>query len=241
MVRPRFSIALLSEDRSEQTWHGLKAIVQKLLRRFEDDGFTPRIEVLPAEPSVRPVLIANRWRSTKPRDQAEKRELWAYIARKIAEPGGFVIFHYDGDERWSKRTETQALAQFSREVRTRVEQVLATKGRSREEIARRMERLIECVPFYSIEAWTYQATERAIAMCRQNHRGADVEKFEAWGGDRTMLDDVYQPKKATCLHDAHNAELGKHVAVWEVIQAGRSMTWFLWGLHCSRELLDALP
>ena len=239
-MRPRFSIALLTEDRSEQTWRGLRAIVQKLLRRFEDDGFTPRIEIVPADPGVRPVLIANRWRSKQARDEAEKRELWRYLARKIAEPGGFVLFHYDGDERWSRRTESQGLAQFDREVRTRVQQVLAASGLPREEIARRMDRLIECVPFYSVEAWTYQATARAIALCREKHRGVDVEKFEQWGADRTQLDDVYKPKETTCLRDAHNGELGEHVAVSEVIQAGCSMMWFVWGLHRSGDLVDAL-
>src|SRR5262245_23534306 len=64
LVRPRFSIALLSEDRSKHTWRGLMAIVEKLLRRFEEDGFTRRTEIVPADPNVRPVLIANRWRNT---------------------------------------------------------------------------------------------------------------------------------------------------------------------------------
>jgi hypothetical protein len=239
-VRPRFSIALLSEDRSEPTWRGLKAILQKLLRRFEDDGFTPRVEIMPADPSVRPVLIANRWRSAQAKDEAEKRELWRYLARKVAEPGGFVVFHYDGDTPWSKRTESPARAQFDREIRTRVEQVLSGSRLSREEISRRMGRIIECVPFYSVEAWTYQATARAIALCREKYRGADVEKFEAWGADRTKLDEVWKPKDQSCLGGAHNEELGKYVAVWEVAQAGCSMIWFIWTLHACRELLDAL-
>lgn len=239
-MRPRFSIALLSEDSSEQTWRGLKEIVQKLLRRFEDDGYTPRVELLPADPKYRPILVANRWRSTKVRDEADKRELWKYLARKISEPGGFVIFHYDGDTTWSKRAQSPSRAQFEREVRTRVEQVLAGSKLARQEIARRMARLIECVPFYSVEAWTYQATARAVSLCREKHRGADVDKFERWGADRAALDDVMKPKEATCLRDAHNEDLAKHVAIWEVVQAGSSMTWFVWSLHASRELEDAL-
>lgn len=239
-MRPRFSIALLSEDRSEPTWRGLKAILQKLLRRFEDDGFTPCTEFVPAEPNVRPVLIANRWRSTQARDESEKRELWKYLARKISEPGTFVVFHYDGDSPWSKRTESPARAQFDREVRTRVEQVLSGARLSRAEISRRMERLIECVPFYSVEAWTYQATPRAVALCREKHRGADMEKFKAWGANRRELDEVWKPKDASCLRGEHNEELGQHVPVWEVVEAGCSMTWFVWSLHGCRELSDAL-
>lgn len=241
MVRPRFSIALLSEDKSEQSWHALKAILHRLLNRFEDDGFTPRIEILPSDPKVRSVVVANRWRSSSVKDEADKRELWRYLARKIAEPGGFVVFHYDGDGRWSERHASQARAQFDRELRLRVQQVLAGSSKlSGGDIGRRMERLIECVPFYSLEAWTYQATERAIALCYAHYHGADADKFTSWGRDRTALDEVDKPKDATCLRDAHNAELGAHVPVREVVEAGCSLAWFVGSLHGCRDLKEAL-
>lgn len=239
-MRPRFSIALLTEDSSEQTWRGLKEIVQKLLRRFEDDGYTPRIEMLPAEPNLRPILVANRWRSVKPRDEADKRELWRYLARKISEPGGFVVFHYDGDSVWSKRARSPSRAQFDREVRTRVEQVLQGAKLPREEIARRMTRLIECVPFYSVEAWTHQATTRAITLCRERYGGADVGKFERWAADRTALDEVSKPKEATCLRDTHNEDLARHLVISDVAHAGCSMTSFVWILQACSDLEDAL-
>ncbi|MDC0741374.1 hypothetical protein [Polyangium mundeleinium] len=240
-MRPRFSIALLSEDSSEPTWRGLRAIVQKLLNRFEENGYTPRVELVPVDDDIRPVLIANQWRSTKAKDERKKRDLWHYIARKIAEPGGFVVFHYDGDTdtTWSRRAEAKTPAQFDREVRTRVAQVLAGKH-SPDEIAQKLERIIECVPFYSTEAWTYQATERAIALCREKHRCADATTFEAWGADRTKLDDVPKPKEKTCLGGEHNEVLGKSVAVWDVVQTGGSMMWFVWNLHACRALEDAL-
>jgi hypothetical protein len=195
---------------------------------------------VPADPSVRPILIRNRWRSAQAKDQFSKRELWRYLARKVAETGGFVVFHYDGDTRWSKSTESPARAQFDREVRIRVAQVLSGSQRSPEEISQQMGRIIECVPFYSVEVWTYQATARAIALCREKYRGADVEKFEAWGADRTKLDDEWKPKEQSCLRDEHNEELGKHVPVWKVAQAGCSMMGFVWSLHACGGLLDAL-
>lgn len=239
-MRPRFSIALLSEDRSEPTWRGLRSLVEKLLRRFEDDGFTPRVELVPADPQVRPVLIANRWRSAQPRDEAEKRELWRYLARKIAEPGGFVLFHYDGDKPWSRRAESPARAQFDREVRTRVAQVLSSHRLPPDEISRKLARLIECVPFYSVEAWLYQATDHAVTLCRQKHQGAHASDLARWDQNRTSLDEIDKPKDKCCLGSDHNETLGKHVPVREVIQAGRSLTWFLWSLHASPDLEDAL-
>ena len=238
--RPRFSIALLSEDGSEPTWRGLKTLLEKLLHRFEDDGFTPRVEVLPSDSNLRPVLVANRWRNKTGQYEADKRDLWRYLARKISEPGGFVVFHYDGDSGWTKRGASGGSAQFDREVRTRVAQVLGASRIPPDEIARRLRRLVECVPFYSIESWTYQATARAVALCHEKHRGADAHKFEAWGADRTKLDDVPKPKEETCLRAEHNEELARHVPVWEVAQAGRSFTWFLWCLHACDDLNDAL-
>jgi hypothetical protein len=240
-VSERLSIALLTEDRSEGTRRGLQAVLEKLLRRFEDDGFTPRkIKIVPPDDSVRPIVIANRWESGDLKDASKKRELWTYIARVISEPGGFVVFHYDGDMVWAQRTASQRPAKFDREIRTRVTQVLRTKGLSDDEVARRMRRLIECVPFYSVEAWLYQATTRAIALCKEKYHGADVEKFAAWGADRAVLDEVSKPKGATCLQDKHNEELGRHVPVWEVVRAGRSLMGFVWALHACPELEEAL-
>ncbi len=231
---------LLTEDKSEQTWRGLKALVEKLLRRFEDDGFTPRVEVVPAEPNVKPIVIANRWESTKPGDEPKKRLLYRYLAWAISEPGGFVIFHYDGDNPWAGRQGSPRPAKFAREVRTRVEQILRGERLPPDEIARRLARLVECVPFYSVEAWLYQATQRAIDVCREQYRGADVHKFKEWGANRTLLDDIHKPKAATCLEDKHNDDLGKHVPVKDVVQVGRSLTCFLWALLACPELADAL-
>lgn len=239
-MRPRFSIALLSEDRSEPTWRGLKSLVEKLFRRFEDDGFTPRVDIVPADPNVRPVLIANRWRSTQPRNQAEKRDLWRYLARKLAEPGGFVLFHYDGDKPWSQRADSPARAQFDREVRTRVAQVLSSHRVAPDEIARKLSRLIECVPLYSIEAWLFQATQHAVALCCQKHQGAHTKQLTRWSTDRTLLDELDKPKEHSCLGSDHNETLGKHVPVRDVVQTGRSLTWFVWSLHACPDLEDAL-
>lgn len=210
-MRPRFSIVLTTEDKSESTWRALKIILEKLLCRFENDGFT-------TDDDVRLILRANQWRSHDPRDDAAKRDLWRYLARKISEPGGFVLFHYDGGTPWSKRSTCACRLTFA-EVRTRVAQVLKA-GKvplSAEEIQRRLSR-----PFYSTEAWTYQATTRAVHLCQEKHRGADIHKFQGWAADRTTLDEVSKPKEATCLRDHHNEDLAGHVPAWEVARAGCS-------------------
>jgi hypothetical protein len=238
-VRPRFSIALLSEDH-DRTWRGLRAVLEKLLERFEDDGYTPRVEIVPAEPSVRPVLLANGWES--PKRDVERLELARYLARKISEPGGFVVFHFDGDRRWKDRARSARPPNFERLILLRVRQVLAA-GRSAPspaEIDRRLRRIIPCIPFYSTESWIYQAVEQAMALCRSKHGGAHGETFASWRADRTRLDDVWQPKDNCCLRDHHNEELGRHVPVWEVARAGGSFFFFLWSLHACGDLTHAL-
>jgi hypothetical protein len=79
-----------------------------------------------------------------------------------------------------------------------------------------------------------------MALCQKKHRGAHVATFQRWGGDRTLLDDEHKPKEVGCLGGEHNDELGKHVPVWEVARAGRSLLFFVWSLHASADLGDAL-
>jgi hypothetical protein len=238
-VRPRFSIALLSEDH-ERTWRGLRAVVEKFLQRFEDDGFTPRVEILPAEPNILPIVLANGW-DAKKRD-GERLDLARYLARKVSEPGGFVIFHFDGDQRWKDRALSTRPGNFERLILLRVRQVLAAVRPTPppDEIDRRVQRIIPCVPFYSTESWIYQAAEQAMALCRSMHAGAHLATFEAWRADRSQLDDVWMPKDVCCLRDQQNHELGRHVPVWDVVQTGASLFFLLWSLHACADLAPAL-
>lgn len=63
------------------------------------------------------------------------------------------------------------------------------------------------MPYYSLEAWVYQATHHAIALCEKHHAGKDAGEFERWAKARASLDEVIKPKEATCLRDHHNPEL----------------------------------
>jgi hypothetical protein len=239
-VTPAFSIALLIEDKSDKTWRGLRAILEKLLHRFEDDGFTVRAEILPRDVATRPIMNGNRWRSADPRDHASKVDLVKYLARKVSEAHGFALFHYDGDVAWIRKNESGSPEQFEREIRFKVHQVLANDGVPDSEIRRRLGRLLECVPFYSVEAWTYQATERAIQICEERYRGADAETFRAWSRDRATLDDEHKVKERTVLGGNHNDELGPHVPVRDVVDAGRSLAAFVASLLACSEFRGAL-
>ncbi len=69
------------------------------------------------------------------------------------------------------------------------------------------------MPFYSVESWTYQATDRAGELCRESRCGAHVDTFQSWAANRAALDDVSKPKECCCLEDRYNDHLGDKVHV----------------------------
>jgi hypothetical protein len=144
-----------------------------------------------------------------------------------------VVFHFDGDTPWADRARSQTPVQFDREVRVRVRQHLSKDPDS---IESRMARLIEVTPHYSVEAWTFQATDHAIGICRKKYFGRDVNKFEQWSLDRGELDEVVKPKEETCLSNRHNAELAERVPCRQVLAAGKSFSELLKRLRSCPEL-----
>lgn len=66
------------------------------------------------------------------------------------------------------------------------------------------------MPFYSIEAWTYQNTRHAKKICQEKYGGRDVKRFDEWERDRAKLDEVEKPKARTCLGSKHNQELAEN-------------------------------
>lgn len=98
--------------------------------------------------------------------------------------------------------------EISTAVRRLVKDDLAKKERQGEEDAI-MSRLCLLSPYYSIEAWLYQNTYVAKALCHKHYGGRDVELFEKWEANRALLDDVKRPKEETCLRAKHNRELAE--------------------------------
>ncbi len=241
------SVRIYSEDKNEQSAAAIETLLGKLLECF--DGHT-RVVSFEAEKDNW-ALHGNRWRAQKPdvRLQNETRALVRGIANELRKPSGHVVFHYDGDTLWADQAEAPLRADFTRVMRRGVREALDARTSARprpersrlpapplsdKEIEERLGRLIECAPFYSIEAWLYQATARAKELCMSEHEGRDVERFEAWGEDRELLDEVRAPKESVCLRDQHNAELAKRVPVAEVLAVGKSLAGF-------RDALRACP
>jgi hypothetical protein len=65
-------------------------------------------------------------------------------------------------------------------------------------------------PFRSIEAWLYQNVDRAMLICRRQHRGDHVHALAAWKANRGDLDELPRPEHEVCLRKEHNLELASH-------------------------------
>jgi hypothetical protein len=178
-----------------------------------------------------------------------------YIASKLRRERGFVFFHVDGDRPYRERATSENVRQFEAVIRRPVRIILEAVPRHRrhratppealhsKEIDRRLAKLVLLVPYYSIEAWLFQHTERAARRCpgRPTCRHGCAEKLAAWSADRTLLDEIHKPKDQLCFHDEHNAELaGTGYPLDEVLNAEKSLHDALQALRGCSELMMAL-
>ncbi len=228
-------ILVLSEDRG-QGFETMEALLRRVLKIYGPTG-EEQVTLIPAEDRmVQEAAHANLWKSASKQDYPRKVSLIRTIATRLAL--GLVIFHYDGDTPWSDRFIALTPKQFEKEVRVKLLQLLA--GRDSEFIGKCMARLIEAAPFYSVEAWTYQATDAAVALCRKRYSGKDVNKFEQWASDRSLLDEVPKPKDETCLSNKHNVELAQQIPCKEVLAVRKSYAEFVRRLRSCPELAPFL-
>jgi len=182
-----------------------------------------------------------------------------YIASKLTQAHGFVFFHVDGDRAWSDHLEsasdTENQQKFDAMIRKPVRIILEgapPQRRSRTKVAtvvdpaavgRQLRKLVLVMPFYSIEAWLFQNTEQAARHCpgAPACRHGCAEKLAAWRRDRSLLDEVLQPKHELCFGDVHNAELARTgYPLDEVLGAGKSLHATLLAMKECPELIAAL-
>lgn len=247
MAAPRpenLSILVLTEDSGKHGYDTAAALCKKMLQLVEPSCQTHRVDFEPANERARRVMNGNLWKNKK-----NRRELVALrqtIATKLCEPNGFVIFHFDGDCAWSKRASAQTPKKFRELIHDHVRALLLQGVNRREPLTEddadaRMLRLRTMVPFYSIEAWLYQNTEVAIALCRKHYSGKHISKFEQWRTCRYELDEVDRPKEEVCLASKYNRELAtRRYPARDVYAAGASFQAAVDSLRECIELADAL-
>ena len=218
------SLLILTEDSGEAGYSTILALTREMLHLVDPDARLDSIDFEPIDnEEARRALRGNAWTGEKLDAHYNSTALARSIATKLLEDDGLVLFHIDGDQRWSDRKDSTNLKKFRKSFEVRIRQLLTDKLGNRKAIEARMSRLVILTPFYSIESWLYQNTEAAIRLCRKHHRGKDVDRFAAWRADRRKLDEEIKPKDQVCFKDRYNRELAASgFPAAEVHAAGKS-------------------
>lgn len=223
------SILLLSEDRSDDAFPALKALSQKMLRLIAPQHGSSCVQFLPlSDRQAQQAAHGNLWKSRSERHRQQRIALMKTLVATVLAQDRIVVFHIDGDVPWSQREHSQNRAQFAHfltEIAQKFEKP-GHPGRSAAELqAALAQRLLLLTPHYSIEAWLYQNTTCAIALCDAQYRGKDRQAFIEWEQQREKLDEEDRPKDRYVLADRHNRKLAETAyPAASVYAIGRSFT-----------------
>lgn len=211
----RASILILSEDSAKDAHATVCALARRMLRLVQPDYVESEVVFLPlgAESAdAQRAVQGNRWDSGDARGQTWRIALIRALAtRVLAGENSFVFYHIDGDKPWKERKQSEKLSKFERfrdEIARHAEALKQDMNPAEIRAAVR-DRLQLLTPFYCIEGWLYQNTEQAIALCVEHYQGRHRDRFEQWGQDRGLLDEVAKPKEQVVLAGKHNFELAK--------------------------------
>ncbi len=242
MSAARASLLLLTEDSGRDSHATHEALVRSMLRLIAPAHDASAIAIEPANDAQRDAMRGNIWDSTKAEDRPRKIALMRSIATRLCESNlHVVLFHYDGDRRWSERDHCARHATFAKHIVTPITQHPKFLERTAEQRAAALARLITIVPFYSVESWLYQNTAVAVRLCEEHHGGRHVESLARFAADRGMLDEERKPKDSVCLSDRFNLALAtERFPAKEVCAAGKSFHAAVKRLRESADLVGLL-
>lgn len=233
------SLLILTEDSGRDGHETIVHVVKRMLKLIEPSLRTNRLGIEPRDDAAQRCVNGTRWKSVDPKFKADFTVVLRSIATKLGREDGFVFFHIDGDRTWKRRSSNENEGKFQKLVVEKIRALLRQKDPAArpETIEDKLGRLHLLMPFYSIESWLYQNTDVAIRVAREKYRSRDVETFERWKQDRTLLDDVEKPKEVVCLASFHNLTLAETgYPAQEVADAQRSYSTCIAALEKSEAL-----
>lgn len=206
-VDPTLTVALYSEDRSDADgdFAVLRELVYGMLQQIVPDLKTNHVTLEPAQPVRKERISGSYWKVTN-RGEAGAQERRRRLIRDVAAAlrlGRVVVFHVDADEVWAARASCRNIGEhwphFFRDVQTTL--------RNAGHVVKDVELghiLIEAVPFWEIESWTFANTARLREIVSKPQ---DAEMVATWEGDLRALDEIENIKDALSIGDAHNGDL----------------------------------
>jgi hypothetical protein len=203
-----------TEDASRDAQDTLRALAKKALQAVVPGLETHRVGFLPSEPRHRPALSGLSWRGRGSGSQRLRSLLARDISTQVLR-GRFVLFHIDADERWGDSSRNAQ--DLHRVLLAGVRAVLAQRGASPEAFAR----VAEVVPYWEIEAWTYQNVALPRRLTGPLASGSrKAERLSAWEADPAELDRERNPKDL--FGDRYNRALAEQAWPLERALAARS-------------------
>ncbi|MFO0755092.1 MAG: hypothetical protein U0359_01265 [Byssovorax sp.] len=246
MAGPGFiaSVLVLSEDGGHRV---VRALAKQMLRFIAQRNLPAAIDFEPEDEGAQEAMQGNLWKGTKTSGGHRRLvEIARVVATKIMSPTGYVLLHVDADRLWGERDRrpSENIQRFFKDIRLNVERhvadLLARQGRAAEKDAV-LSRLCLLSPYYSIESWLLQNTVAAKNLSKKHRRGQHLDLFDRWERDRGLLDEVPEPKKATCLGSGMNHELATATyPARAVYQAGKSFTETIDRIKGCHDLVRAL-
>ncbi len=234
----KFTVLILTEDKAG--WEVVRTIVGKSFQEID-----PEANVWPDDLWSRPTEKAARaargsyWKSTAERDEPDRRELIREITTHLLRPRGFVVFHFDGDEPWSRRGHSENVAKWSRFC-VHVAQNIQQHRKDPELVSDTLSRLLRVTPFYCMESWLYLATNSVLAECTSSHGAAHHDVIRALASVTSQIAEVVQPWKAWCLGKTANDRLVHSFPTMEAYELQQSFHETMERMMACADLVEAL-
>ena len=198
-------IIVFSEDQGAAATQVVKAFAKRLFQHIEPSVPTQSLNFVP-DLNHRSVMSGNSWKGKK--TTPETVRLRQAIANYLREPKAFVVFHTDGDTKWSNFEGSENRALFVKNI-VRPVKVLLSGAKlngaqmTPTDVDLAAARLLHVVPHYSIEAWLYQNIER----CRYYGKPGDHALLDSWEKDPAALDEVLMPKESLTFGSRYSHDL----------------------------------
>lgn len=237
----RVSILLLTEDGSDEAHDVLAALTERMLRLIDPSADLRKIHFEPASPEARRAAAGYGWLSKKPRDHYKMVDLRQAILTKLGRGNGFVVVHLDGDMTWDQSRsgeEHKNRPEFQRVILAGVLQFLAKQGKQAQ-----ASRILYLSPYYHIEAWLFQNSEELARIYAERPTASahDLELLKEWKKNPSLLDDVWNIKKALQIENKHNLRLAtQSFPAAKARDVGKSFARAVADLEASSELCAAL-
>ena len=219
---PCLSVLVLTEDNGKDAFATVQGLTKKLLVHLDERCQTQRISFEPANEDMRGLLAANQF--TNRRD-SRRRRLYQIIAAQLRLEDGFVVHHVDADRTWKNRERSPSpnAAAIQTDILDHVRALYRLNGLNDAEIDANLSRFFRLVPYWEIEAWLYQNTERALGFCQRRPDCDCPALLAAWRRDRALLDEQPHPSDLLCFGKRHNHDLLHAFPTADVIAAGKSL------------------